>query len=157
MLSRTTIARSGLMVLAGAYEPLGSLAASTAPLSRSATSQACAGPSGGATTAPAGCTSGCADAAGAVNAAVTTSAVAANSLRTDCERMAVRTRQVRDQVSVGYRVPVAASRSASGLLSVACHDPCAEVGAEGSAYSEPMLTDRSCAKPQSSRLAAWSQ
>ncbi|MDT5191655.1 MAG: hypothetical protein QOI28_3906, partial [Mycobacterium sp.] len=41
------------------------------------------------------------------------------------ERMALRTRQARDQVSVGYRP-----------------------------YSAPMLTDRSWAKPQSSRAVA---
>src|ERR1700712_2050442 len=50
------------MVLAGACDPFGSLEPSTAPVSRSATNQACAGPSGGATTAPASSVSGCAEA-----------------------------------------------------------------------------------------------
>src|SRR5215212_7442268 len=75
------------MVLAGACCPNGSCDARTRPESRSATSHACAGPSGRAT-APAGWTPGSADAVGAATAEpVTASAVAkaANIFRTNAE------------------------------------------------------------------------
>src|SRR6201999_3543081 len=80
------MASSGLMVLAGACGSYGLREARIRPLSRSASSHACDGPSGIAT-APAGSMPGSARTGGATNTAADNVMVnAANNFRTGAER-----------------------------------------------------------------------
>ena len=88
-LSSTTIASSGLIVLAGACWADGSCEARIRPESRSASSHACAGPSGS-PTAPDGWIPGSADAVGQLTAELANASPvtnAANIFRTGAERI----------------------------------------------------------------------
>ena len=88
-LSSTTIASNGLIVLAGACCPYGSCEARMRPESRSASSHACAGPSGSATAPAAGCRAQ-RIAVGATTAELANASAvinAANIFRTEAERI----------------------------------------------------------------------